>query len=488
MNFQTSVKTHTMQTNTPATDAPSCFGQPWSSEVNVPPVPPSEIFNAGLVNHHIANTAYPIAHRKTIWGFRQARTDYIDLLRQAFARQEAFSLYAHIPFCERRCTFCEYTVVKDHNAEVESIYHQALLTELAGYTEHLDFSKKRLVGFDIGGGTPSLIAPHLIAQLIEAVVDRFQLAETFAMSIETTPKIAASSPDRIAAYRSFGIERISMGLQMVNPKLLRVYGRDLNTAGHNLQAVANIRKAGFQNFNIDVMYGFARQSVEDFRQTLLATVQLDPEVITLYRMRYKGTQIEAEVSLIDFQRVVAMHEMARTTLVDAGYHANPGKNAFSRVSGDPGTSAYLTERVVQSTPYLGLGLGAQTFTNSILAYNLGAAGKSLEPYLRAVNAGRLPIQDLYKLPPSEAMAKMIAVSFYFGQINKDAFRDHFAVELGSHFPAEIAYVIDQKLMHWEGSNLRLTEAGARVFPGVVSLFYSNAVKQHLISLVKNRRI
>jgi oxygen-independent coproporphyrinogen-3 oxidase len=85
-----------------------------------------------------------------------------------------------------------------------------------------------LKGFDIGGGTPSLIDSARIGELVERVMQGFRLSPNFGISIETTPKIAALQPEKLAAYRSFSIERISMGLQMVNPKLLRDYGRDLN--------------------------------------------------------------------------------------------------------------------------------------------------------------------------------------------------------------------------------------------------------------------
>jgi oxygen-independent coproporphyrinogen-3 oxidase len=199
-------------------------------------------------------------------------------------------------------------------------------------------------------------------------------------------------------------------------------------------------------------------------------------------MRYKGTRIRDEAEQVSLERVVQMYELARRALTDAGYRAEPGKNGFSRVEGDPGTSAYLTSRVIWSVPYLGLGLGAQTFTNNLLAYNLGAASKRIEAYIAATRAGKLPIQDLYHLPPGEAMAKMIAVSFYFGQIHLEAFRLRFGIDLEQRFPSEVAYLLDKKLMTYEGPRLQLTDEGARCFNGVVALFYSDRVKEHLIGL------
>jgi oxygen-independent coproporphyrinogen-3 oxidase len=278
-----------------------------------------------------------------------------------------------------------------------------------------------------------------------------------------------------------------MGLQLTNPRLLEAYGRGINRVGYNRRAVDNIREAGFRRLNIDLMYGLAQQPLADFRRTLEQTIALGPEYITLYRMRYKGTRVRAEADRVDLDQVMRAYELARELLLAAGYRAQPGKNGFSRVPGDPGTSEYLTERVVHSTPYLGLGLGAQTFTNNILAYNLGAAEKRLKRYLAAVGQGRLPIQDLYLLPPSEGMAKMISVSFYFGQIHLGAFCQNFGVELEQAFPDELDFVRRRGLMQTHGQALCLTSRGARVFNGVVALFYSPRVKDHLVKLYRSRR-
>jgi oxygen-independent coproporphyrinogen-3 oxidase len=428
----------------------------------------------------LANTAYPIAHTRTIWHFRQPRDRHRELLAQSLRGRGPISLYAHIPFCERRCDFCEYCVVRRHTPAAEAAYHQALMQELELYLELLGEGQVRLMGFDIGGGTPSLVEPRRIARLLERVAQGFRLPRGFGVSIETTPKIAAQAPGRIRALRAMGIERISMGLQLVNPRLLTEYGRDLNDVGFNRRAVDNIRAAGFTRLNIDLMYGLARQSLCDLVRALEHAIDLGPEYITLYRMRYKGTRISAEAGGVELAEVARMYDVAREVLLAAGYQASPGKNGFSRLPGDPGTSAYLTSRVVWSVPYLGLGLGAQSFTNTLLGYNLGAASKRLERYLRATAAGQLPLQDLYHLPRSEAMAKMIAVSFYFGQIHLEAFERRFGVGLGQRFPAEIAFVLGRRLMVHDGPVLRLTSRGARVFNGVVALFYSDRVKQHLL--------
>jgi oxygen-independent coproporphyrinogen-3 oxidase len=99
-----------------------------------------------------------------------------------------------------------------------------------------------------------------------------------------------------------------------------------------------------------------------------------------------------------------------------------------------------------------------------------------------VDAGRLPLQDLYHLPLDVAMAKMIAVSFYFGEIHRDHFRAKFGVQLEDHFPREVEFVLDRGLMEAVGPYLRLTPNGVEHFNGVVALFYAGAVKEYLVQL------
>jgi len=302
------------------------------------------------------------------------------------------------------------------------------------------------------------------------------------ISIETTPIIADREPAKLHAYKEMGIDRISMGVQTTYAKLARSLEREYEGLTMLERAVRHIRDAGFRRFNIDLMVGFADQSPASWRTTVAQTIALGPEYITLYRVRHKGTRIQDQAARVSREAVNGLEAVARELLLAAGYTGTPGKNTYSRVAGDVGTSDYLTERVVKGTPYLGLGLGAQSLSHHTLSYNLGAAAKTLEPYLRAVDAGRLPIQDLYHLPLDAAMAKMIAVSFYFGEIHREHFRKKFGVRLEDHFPREVDFVLARGLMQPAGPYLRLTPEGAKHFNGVVALFYAGAVKEYLVNV------
>lgn len=440
---------------------------------------PEDVFAAGERHHHISNTAYPIAHGQT-WGpYRVAeRARHRPLVERAFAGEDPICLYAHVPFCEKRCSFCEYTVVNREESKQTLPYMQRLERELNAYADLL--GPRRIAGFDIGGGTPSFVPAEQIESLVALTRQRFDLAADMRISIETTPRIAAEESDKIVAYRQMGIERISMGIQVIQPDLLRILNRDSNGVEHHYRAVENIRKAGFDNFNVDLMYGFANQSLESWQATVEHALALNPEAITLYRMRYKLTRISDQADQVTLMQVRELSRWAKQRLKSAGYLANPGKNTYCRVPHDTGTSDYIAQRVVQGMPYLGLGLGAQTFTDTTISYNDGAVAKNLMPYFRSVGAGHLPLQDLYELPLVHMMAKMICVSFYFGEIDRLAFRRKFGLSLEEAYPAEIAFAVEKGLMEWKPETLSMTALGEDHFSGLCALFHAPSIKGYLL--------
>ena len=441
---------------------------------------PDDVFAAGLRNHHISNTAYPIAHERTWKPYRVVHERTGAVTVSAWQGIDDLCLYVHVPFCETRCSFCEYTVVKRDEIPGMGAYMDGLRRELALYRDAIGTRERTLHGFDIGGGTPSFVPADEIAQVVEDVRRSFRFAPGADISIETTPKIAAAEPGKIAAYRGMGIGRISMGIQVIQPDLLRILNRSENGVEHHFRAAANIRAAGFARFNVDLMYGFADQTLESWRATLRHAIDLGPEAITLYRMRYKLTRISHQAGNVTLDGVRPLIRLAKQMLADAGYHANPGKTTYSRVPGDVGTSSYLAKRVTWGMPYLGLGLGAQSFTHTTISYNDGAVGKNLLPYQRSLAAGRLPLQDVYDLPARQMMGKFCAVSFYFGEIHREAFRDKFGVGLERVFTDEVDFVLHHGLMEQGPQTLRLTPEGALRVNGVIALFFAPSIQQYLL--------
>lgn len=441
-------------------------------------------YETGLLYHHYANTAYPLTPQ-SFMRYKLTDEDEIrQLVHAEWAKADALSLYIHIPFCKTRCKFCEYVVLEGTDEETENEYVDLLLKEMRMYSDIL--KGKKIVGYDLGGGTPTRLSIDNLNRITSAVRALFDIADGVTFSIETTPLIAANEPEKIKAVYEMGYRRISMGVQTVSEKLLSELGRDGSKSVYE-RAVRNIREAGFESFNIDLMYGFLHQSEADFDHTLHYAIGLKPEHITLYRNRYKGTKLEHEAGGVSIYKAMYQYKIAYRVLTENGYMANVGKNTFSRVKGDYGTSDYLTTRVINGTPYVGMGLGAQSFGMNYLAYNLGAAEKRLERYRSAVNEGRLPFQDIYRLPADESIAKMVSVAFYFAFVDMDAFKRRFGLDFRERFAKEVQFVLENGLMEIRGSRIYLTERGADYINGVIPLFYSDRSKKELETAFAKRQ-
>lgn len=440
-----------------------------------------ELYQKGLKMHHITNTAYPLTPT-SLMSYKIRDVEKIkQLLKDDISKLDELSLYVHVPFCQSRCRFCEYAVVSGDDYDKKEEYVNSLLKEIDMYKDII--GDKKILGFDLGGGTPTQLETDQIKRITEKLHKTFNFDSKTEMSIETTPVIAAKDFEKIKALYDMGYRRISMGIQTINPKLLEAFGREGNNSIYE-GATQNIRKAGFEKFNVDLMYGFLNQSMEDFKATLEYTNQLDPEYVTLYRNRYKGTKIAKEAEGVTLEKVNNQYKEAHQFLNEAGYIAPFGKNTFSKIEGDYGTSDYLTKRVIDGLPYVGMGLGAQSFGNQYLAYNEGASTKTLKNYFDKIAQGVFPIQDIYQLPQSEAIAKMISVAFYFAFVDLDKFKKRFNIDFVEYFQDEIIFLMEKGLIELEDGKMLVTEKGIENVGGVIPMFYTPESREELIKIKK----
>lgn len=443
---------------------------------------PSDIYEAGLFNHHIANTAYPIAHITTMKSYRANTQEEIQTYAvKAWEWVEEMWLYVHIPFCEHRCAFCEYTVVDPIFLPTsEDLYFDLLIKEFEMYANLINTKSKKLVGFDIGGWTPSVAKIENIQRVLDAARKYFILPDDVIISIETTPKIAATQPEKLKAYYDMWIRRISMWVQTISAKVLEMVWRTNTTLEWNIKAVENIRSAWFDRFNIDIMYGMYGQNMENVSATLKHVLDLNPEFVTLYRTRYKWTKVSAHAANVELDDVNFQAEYLKKTLLEAWYEWQDGKNTFSKIKGDYGTSDYLTNRVIYGTPYLWLGLGAQSYSLKTLSYNMGAADKRLARYQQSIEKWQLPIQDIYYMSKESSIGKFVSVSFYFGGVHLPSFKNNFDADFEIVFKEEVKFVLENWLMYMDNDYIRLTPKWVEDYNWVISLFYAPAVKEYLL--------
>jgi oxygen-independent coproporphyrinogen-3 oxidase len=440
----------------------------------------NDLFDKGMVLHHITNTAYPLTPTSVKEYSIRDEKSIKEFLEKEYKLINELSLYFHVPFCKSRCKFCEYVVVSGNEQELKDEYTNAALKEIDVYSRIIDKNTK-ITGFDIGGGTPTELGLNRIEKILSKLQGSFKLKDNITWSIETTPYNAVNKQNELKGIYDLGFHRISMGVQTVNAELLKKMEREGGIFLYK-KATAAIRNAGYKHFNIDLMYGFKNQSVEDFRTTVEYTVSLEPEYITLYEMRYKLTQIADEAFDVTRSKINRQYLTAYEILTQNGYDANYGKNTFSRIKGDYGTSNYLTNRVIKATPYVGFGAGAQSFGINYLAYNHGAATKSILKYIDFANNGKFPIQDIYNLPEQESIAKAVSVMFYFGFIDLNFFKKRFNKDFLEIFKDEIAYLKLWNLAEVVKNKVVITRNGITHLSGVIPMFYSDRSKRELMSM------
>lgn len=438
-----------------------------------------EIFERGIKFHHYCNTAYPLRPNSLAQYEVHDNEDIYNVVKSNIEQQEELCLYVHVPFCQARCKFCEYVVLDKPAEDDPDKYIAYLLKEIEMYRALI--KDKPIVGYDLGGGTPSYLSVENLEKITNSI-KKFNLQENMYLSVETTPVIAANDIEKMKALRELGYNRISMGFQTVSESLLESLGREGSKSIYE-KAVDNIRKAGFDRLNIDLMYGFLNLSDEDFANTIKYTIALQPEFITLYRNRYKGTKLEAESQGVTLYKVNRQYDIAYRLLKDAGYIANNGKNTFSRIALDMGTSSYLTRRVVDAVSYVGFGLGAQSFVGNYLAYNLGCVDHKLNKYFDSIDRGILPINDIADMPISEVRAKAISVMFYFGFISMKAYRNRFGEDFKEIYKVQIKFLEDNYLMQFvDDDTFMLTDYGAAHLYGIIPLFYSDRSIKEMFSM------
>lgn len=198
-----------------------------------------------------------------------------------------FGVYVHVPFCARRCDYCDFATWTDR-AHLMDAYCRAMVTDLERRTAAGQAPPATSVFF--GGGTPSLLP----AALLVGVLDRIPRAPDAEVTVECNPD--AVDPGKLAAYREHGVNRLSFGVQSLVPHVLEGLGRT-----HDPAAVARAlmwaRAAGFDNCNVDLIYGGPRESLDDWRRTLEGVLELDPEHVSAYALTVEsGTPLDRSIA------------------------------------------------------------------------------------------------------------------------------------------------------------------------------------------------
>jgi putative oxygen-independent coproporphyrinogen III oxidase len=228
------------------------------------------------------------------------------------------SLYLHIPFCERKCEYCDFTSVA--GATGSAAYMAALAAEVRQIGERL--GRLSLDTVFIGGGTPSLVDPRLLADLVATVRSTFSVAADAEVTMEANP--SSTSVERARVWREAGVNRISIGVQSLEADALRFLGR-VHDADRALAAVREVRAAGFTSINCDLIYAVPGLGDTRWRRTLARVVEAAPTHLSCYELTVEpGTPLHTRVrrglvTPVEGGRAMRQHRIAVDLLESAGY-------------------------------------------------------------------------------------------------------------------------------------------------------------------------
>lgn len=260
------------------------------------------------------------------------------------------ALYAHIPWCVRKCPYCDFNSHQVRGEIPEARFINALLRDLEQDLTPTD--GRPLTSIFIGGGTPSLLSGAAITRLLGGIRDRCPCLPDLEVTLEANPGTAEA--DRFAAYRAAGVNRLSLGVQSFGPPQLQALGR-IHSAAEASNAVALARAAGFANLNLDLMFGLPGQTLAGAVQDLAMALDLEPEHISYYQLTLEPNTpfYQAPPPLPDEDRIWEIQEQGQALLATLGF-AHYEVSAYART----GRRCRHNLNYWQFGDYIGIGPGA----------------------------------------------------------------------------------------------------------------------------------
>ena len=359
-------------------------------------------------------------------------------------------LYLHVPFCSVKCFYCDFTAFAGQRASVQR-YLEAMRGEAR---------RRPRLAVDtlyIGGGTPSELSVDELAELLRLVESFYRRIRDFVEStVEANPE--SLTLDKLEMMARKGVSRLSIGLQTMEPRLLKEVGRR-HTIEQFLEAYGNARRLGFA-VNVDLMTGLPSQTLEEATSSLERVLDLDPDHISLYGLSVEDRTLFAKRGiLVDEDLDRAMHERSLELLQTAGFEHYEISN-FAK----PGRRSRHNQIYWTNGEYIGLGCGASGFIDGFRYSNKDR----LSDYCDAVERGWLPEEGRERLESKEKLGEIILL----GLRRMEGIE--LTPEMNSMFPRELASIGRQGWVERVGSRVRLTREGVflanRVFQEFVAPF------------------
>ncbi|WP_026521915.1 radical SAM family heme chaperone HemW [Butyrivibrio sp. VCB2001] len=384
--------------------------------------------------------------------------------------QKTLSLYVHIPFCARKCNYCDFL---SFNAEKELMdeYFDALKKEILKSAK--DYRDRAVSTIFFGGGTPSFADEKRVCGLLQKIRDEFNVSTDAEISIEVNP--ASAMRDKLFSYREAGFNRLSIGCQSLNDDELKVLGR-LHNSSLFYETYQNARAAGFNNINVDVMSALPGQSLGSYVDTLNKVLELRPEHISAYSLIIEeGTPFyDMDLDIPDEDTDRAMYHETKRILKEHGFHRYEISNYALGAEDDDTYECRHNKVYWQRGDYLGLGLGAASMVDNVRWSNTRDIGTYVKEPADAESSFDKIRENVEELNTKAQMEEFMFLGLRLVQgVSTEQFKENFGKDIAEVYGEVIDKYQKMGLLEYAGEGgkyLRLTDKGLDVSNTVMAEF------------------
>ena len=393
-------------------------------------------------------------------------------------RKDALFFYAHVPFCEMRCGFCNlFTATGADDAHINA-YLSAVEREAKSVNEAL--GARHFVQGAIGGGTPTFLTARDLSRLFDALST--VAAAQFPISIETSP--SRTTPDRLSVLKERGVTRVSIGVESFNAVDLKAMGRPAR-ASDSMTALASLREAGFERLNVDLIYGAQGQTVRSFLSSVDLALRWCPEEIYLYPLYIraltglgKSSDGTAADSHWDDQRL-ELYRAGVDRLLGSGYTQRSMRH-FERF----GKTSPPSDYTCQQDGMVGLGPGARSYTTRVhystrYAVRRAATWGIIDNYTSRSDFSAAHFGTV--LNADEQKRRFVIKSLLQTEgLDLHRFRQQFGIDATEQFP-ELGFLVDLGLAEGGERTLTLTRTGLERSDAIGPFLVSSQIERRMES-------
>jgi oxygen-independent coproporphyrinogen-3 oxidase len=407
------------------------------------------------------------------WG--EARVeDYQAALSREVTGDVPLGLYAHIPFCELRCSFCYYlSQANPDSGRIES-YLDCLELELAHLAATPALRQRELSFLYFGGGTPSMLSADQIRRLMAGLEASFRRTKDAEVTFECAPR--TTDLERLQVLRDHGVTRLSMGIQQLDDTVLRENSRVHSV--HDVEAAMEcIATIGFDVVNLDLIVGLAGETDETFFRSLERVIAMGAQSVTLYQLEIPfNTPLaravrrgRTELALPSWDTKRRRLEAAFQELEKAGYTV---RSAYAAVR-DPGAHRFVyQEAQYRGADLLGVGASAFSYIGGVHHQNIASTGR----YMACVSDGDLPLYRAHALSDDEQVVREFVLQLKTGGCCTRPFRERFGVNLLDRFSEPLAHFREIGWIETVAGEINVTRAGLLHVDRMIPAFYDDRYK------------